>query len=215
MNDLKYWVALHQVSGLGPAAFAKLEGRLGDLETAWHAPLSDLAAAGVPRKVAAETERFRSENEPDEVMGKLEQLGITAIHLRHPEYPAQLAETPAARSVIYVKGQLFAADEKAIAIVGSRNATPYGLEMTRRISYDLARAGVTVVSGLARGIDTAAHRAALEAGAPSPSSVQVSTAYTRSAIFQWLKRSSKTGRFSPSTRRVLAHCRSTSRAEIG
>ena len=52
MNDMKYWVALHQVSGIGPATFAKLEARFGDLETAWHASLSDLASAGVPRKVA-------------------------------------------------------------------------------------------------------------------------------------------------------------------
>jgi len=164
MNDLKYWVAFHQVSGLGPATFAKLEARFGDLETAWRASLSDLVAAGVPRKVAGATERFRDENEPDEVMGGLDHLGITAIHLRHPEYPSQLAETPAAPSVVYIKGEMLAADEQAIAIVGSRDATPYGLEMTRRISYDLARAGVTVVSGLARGIDSAAHRAALEAG---------------------------------------------------
>jgi len=164
MNDLKYWVAFHQVSGLGPATFAKLEARFGDLESAWRTPLSDLVAAGVPRKVAGETERFRNENEPDEVMGGLDALGITALHLRHPDYPSQLTETPAAPSVIYMKGEMLTADEPAIAVVGSRDATPYGLEMTRRISYDLARAGVTVVSGLACGIDTAAHRAALEAG---------------------------------------------------
>ena len=164
MNDLKYWVAFHQVSGIGPATFTKLEARFGDMETAWRSSISDLVAAGVPRKVAGDTERFRDENEPDEIMGEMDHLGITALHLRHPEYPSQLAEIPTAPSVIYVKGQMLAADEPAIAVVGSRDATPYGLEMTRRISYDLARAGVTVVSGLARGIDTAAHRSALEAG---------------------------------------------------
>jgi DNA processing protein len=100
-------------------------------------------------------------------LAEIARLGIQPYHLRHPEYPAQLAETPAAPSVIYVKGQMLAADEPAIAIVGSRDATPYGLEMTRRISYDLARAGVTIVSGLARGIDSAAHRSALEAGVPT------------------------------------------------
>ncbi|MDP6666384.1 MAG: DNA-processing protein DprA, partial [Dehalococcoidia bacterium] len=163
-NDLKYWVAFHQVSGMGPVTFTKLEARFGDLESAWHAPVSSLVAAGVGPKVAAQVDRFRDENEPDEVMGTLERLGIRAIHLRHSDYPAQLAETAAAPSVIYVKGRMLEADEHAVAIVGARDATPYGLEMTRRISYDLARAGVTVVSGLARGIDTASHRAALEAG---------------------------------------------------
>lgn len=164
MNEIKYWVAFHQVSGIGPATFAKLEARFGDLETAWHAPVSDLVAAGVNRNVAAETGRFRDANEPDEVMGKLDRLGIRAVHLRHPEYPARLAETPLAPSVIYVRGRMLAADEQAIAVIGSRDATPYGFEVTRRISYDLARAGVTVVSGLARGIDLASHKAALEAG---------------------------------------------------
>lgn len=164
MNDLKYWVAFHQVSGIGPATFAKLEARFDDLESAWRAPVSDLIAAGVGPKVAAETDRFRDENEPDEVMGTLDRLGIRTLHLRHPEYPARLAETPLAPSVIYLKGRMLAADEHAIAVVGSRDATPYGLEMTRRLSYDLARAGVTIVSGLARGIDSASHKAALEAG---------------------------------------------------
>lgn len=164
MNDLKYWVAFHQVSGIGPATFAKLEARFGDLESAWRAPVSDLIAAGVGPKVAAEADRFRDENEPDEVMGTLDRLGIRTLHLRHPEYPARLAETPLAPSVIYLKGRMLAADEHAIAVVGSRDATPYGLEMTRRLSYDLARAGVTIVSGLARGIDSASHKAALEAG---------------------------------------------------
>jgi len=166
MNDIKYWVAFHQVSGIGPATFAKLEARFGDLESAWRAPVSELIAAGVGPKVAAETDRFRDANEPDEVMGALDRLDIRAIHLRHPEYPARLAETPLAPSVIYLRGKsgVFAADEHAIAVVGSRDATPYGFEMTRRLSYDLARAGVTIVSGLARGIDTASHKAALEAG---------------------------------------------------
>ncbi len=164
MSDIKYWVAFHQVSGIGPATFAKLEARFGDLESAWRAPVSDLIAAGVGPKVAAEANRFRDENEPDEVMGTLDRLGIRALHLRHPEYPARLAETPLAPSVIYLKGRMLATDEHAIAVVGSRDATPYGFEMTRRLSYDLARAGVTIVSGLARGIDSASHKAALEAG---------------------------------------------------
>lgn len=164
MDDIKYWVAFHQVSGIGPSTFAKLEARFGDLESAWRAPVSDLVAAGVRAKVAAEVDRFRDANEPDEVMETMDRLGIQVIHLRHPEYPALLAETPLAPSVIYLKGKMLAADEHAVAVVGSRDATPYGLEMTRRLAYDLARAGVTIVSGLARGIDSASHRAALEAG---------------------------------------------------
>ena len=167
MEDIKYWVAFHRVSGIGPATFTKLEARFGDLESARRAPVSDLIAADVRPKVAAEADRFRDNNEPDEVMGTLDRLDIQALHLRHPDCPARLAETPMAPSVIYLRsntGMLLQADEQAIAVVGSRDATPYGFEMTRRLSYDLARAGVTIVSGLARGIDSAAHKAALEAG---------------------------------------------------
>ena len=164
MNDLKFWVAFHQVSGLGPVGFAKLESRFGDLESAWAAPIADIVAAGIGPKVATRVNEFRDDHDPDEVMETLERFGIRAVHLRHAEYPDRLAEISAAPSVIYVKGQLPGVNENAIAIVGSREATPYGLEMTRRISYDLARAGVTIVSGLARGIDSASHKAALEAG---------------------------------------------------
>ena len=90
MTDMKFWVALHQVSGRGPASFAKLEARFGDMESAWNAPVSDLIAAGIGPKVATATNVFRDEHEPDEVMETLDRLGIEAIHLRHPEYPAQL-----------------------------------------------------------------------------------------------------------------------------
>jgi hypothetical protein len=143
-----------------------------------------------------ETERFRNENEPDEVMGVLDTLGITALHLRHPDYPSQLTETPAAPSVIYMKGEMLTADEPAIAVVGSRDATPYGLEMTRRISYDLARAGVTVVSGLVAVLTPQ------RTGPPSKPVVaqwrflvQGSTACIPSTIFRWPKKLSKTVRY--------------------
>ena len=80
------------------------------------APVSDLIDAGVRPKVAAESDRFRGNNEPDEVMGTLDRLDIQALHLRHPDYPARLAETPMAPSVIYLRsntGMLLQADEQA------------------------------------------------------------------------------------------------------
>jgi DNA processing protein len=80
------------------------------------------------------------------------------------DYPAQLAAIPAAPSALWIAGRLVEADALAVAIVGSRRATPYGLEITEQLSGDLAARGVTIVSGLARGIDTAAHRGALAAG---------------------------------------------------
>jgi DNA processing protein len=168
MNEQKYWVAFHQVSGIGPVSFSKLESHFGEMSKAWDASSAEIAAAGLSAKLVKKIDQFRNDHEPDEIAGKLSELGITAVHLRHPDYPQQLLETAAAPSVIYTKGDVSLNSEPMVAVVGSRDATPYGLEMPRRLSYDLASdlasAGVTVVSGLARGIDTAAHKAALEAG---------------------------------------------------
>src|SRR5262245_49656000 len=80
------------------------------------------------------------------------------------EYPASLAAMPTAPAGLYVRGGLVPADELAVAIVGSRRATGYGLEMAERLARDLAERGITVVSGMARGIDAAAHRGALAVG---------------------------------------------------
>ena len=164
MNEQRYWVALHQVSGIGPVSFSKLESHFGEMSKAWDASSAEIAAAGLPAKLVKKIDQFRNDHEPDEIVGKLSDLGIAAVHLRHPDYPHQLRETAAAPSVIYTKGDVSLNSEPMVAVVGLRDATPYGLEMTRRLSYDLASAGVTVVSGLARGIDSAAHKAALEAG---------------------------------------------------
>ena len=164
MDEQKYWVAFHQVSGIGPVSFSKLESHFGEMSKAWDASTTEIGAAGLFAKMVKKIDQFRNDHEPDEIAGKLSELGISAVHLRHPDYPQQLLETAAAPSVIYTKGDVSLNSEPMVAVVGSRDATPYGLEMTRRLSYDLASAGVTVVSGLARGIDAAAHKAALEAG---------------------------------------------------
>lgn len=80
------------------------------------------------------------------------------------EYPVNLLNTPDPPALLYVKGETLKRDQKAVAIVGSREATKYGLEIAKRFSYELAKNGITIISGLARGIDTEAHKAALSAG---------------------------------------------------
>jgi DNA processing protein len=164
MDDLKYWVALHRISGLGPVRFGKLEARFGTLSDAWQASRADLIAAGIDQKTAGEVVEQRPRIDPDGEMARLEQIGVRAVHRRSPDYPALLAETYDAPSVIYLKGQLTPADSRAVAVVGTRGPTTYGREMARRVAYDLAAAGVTVVSGLARGVDGISHKSALEAG---------------------------------------------------
>ncbi len=164
MDDLKYWVALHRVSGLGPLRFGKLEACFASMEEAWGASRAGLTAAGLDVGTVEDIVSERAAIDPDAEMTRLADAGVRAIHRRSAEYPVLLAEVYAPPSVIYVKGSLTEADRRGVAVVGTRGPTSYGREMAHRLAYDLAKAGVTVMSGLARGIDGTAHKAALEAG---------------------------------------------------
>ncbi|MEX0761936.1 MAG: DNA-processing protein DprA [Dehalococcoidia bacterium] len=164
MEDLKYWVAFHRISGLGPVRFGRLEAHFGSMAEAWVAGPGELAAAGLDRRTVAEVVRERQGIDPDIEMERLEKQHVTPLHLRSPGYPSQLREIYDPPSVIYIKGDITGSEDRSVAVVGSRRATQYGREMARRLSYDLAAAGVTVISGLARGIDGIAHQSALESG---------------------------------------------------
>jgi DNA processing protein len=141
-----------------------LAEHFGSARDAWEAPEDALVSAGLPRAVASELVRQRVSISVDEELDRLERLGVRAIPFDAPAYPHLLRQAPGAPAVLYVLGALVPADDLAVALVGTRRATSYGVDMARRISRDLAANGVTIVSGLALGIDAAAHRAALEAG---------------------------------------------------
>jgi DNA processing protein len=106
----------------------------------------------------------RSRIDPAGELEGLVRKGISVVHPGHPSYPRLLAEISGRPSILYVRGELAPADDASVAIVGTRRATPYGRQAAERVAAELAQAGITVVSGLARGVDAAAHRAALEAG---------------------------------------------------
>ncbi len=163
-EELKYWVAFHRVLGLGPQRFNRMESYFGSLESAWQAEAGELRDAGIAPGLVEEIDTARSSIDPDLEVDRLLRSGITPIHMRSEKYPDLLAEVDDAPPVIYVCGELLPKDLGGIAIVGTRDATSYGVEMASRISGELSSMGVTVVSGLARGIDTAAHRASLRAG---------------------------------------------------
>ena len=162
--ELKFWVAMHRVHGIGPARFRQLLKHFGSMQDAWSAPFSELVAAGIGQENARSLDRLRSGTDPDHEMETLDRLSINAVRLDSPEYPVSLAETYDPPPVLYARGQLAEPSENAIAIVGSRRCTAYGREMTNRIVTGLVESGVSIYSGLARGIDGTAHRAALEAG---------------------------------------------------
>ena len=162
--DLKYWVAFNRIRRLGPIRLRQIEARFGDLSLAWKASQSDLTSVGLDKSTVCEIVSSRPEIDPDSEMEALETAGIDVICLRSPEYPARLAEIYDPPPVLYIRGKLEPGDERSVAVVGTRASSGYGLEMATRLAGGLAANGVTVVSGLAVGIDAAAHRASLDAG---------------------------------------------------
>ena len=162
---LSYWVAFNRVLGIGPVNFRLLLDYFqDDLAVAWRAGSSELARAGLHQKTIDAFLAQRTKIEPERELERLERARVSVLTWRDPAYPALLREIDASPPVLYLKGKLTEADQFALAVVGTRNADSYGQQVTERLASDLARGQVTVVSGLALGIDTLAHTAALEAG---------------------------------------------------
>lgn len=164
MDDLKYWVGFTLVPGIGRVRFSRLERYFPDLEAAWNATPAELAEAGLDQRSVRALQWARSRFSLDEEMNKLERFKVTPITWSQDAYPRRLREIYDPPPVLYVKGTLTGADEWAVAVVGTRKASIYGREAAQLICSDLARSGIIIVSGLARGIDAVAHRAALDVG---------------------------------------------------
>jgi DNA processing protein len=159
----KYWVGFDRVPFIGPVRIQRLLDRFEDLAAAWTASPGELATVLDERSVESLV-RTRATLSLDREMERLERLGMKVATLGDAGYPRLLAEIPAPPPVLYYRGTLVPEDGMAVAIVGTRRSTAYGREVAGRLATELAEAGVTIVSGLARGIDGVAHRAAVKAG---------------------------------------------------
>jgi DNA processing protein len=164
MADIKHWITLTRIPNLGTVKFRLLERYFSSLDEAWMAGLGELKAAGLDDKTARAIVSHRAAISPDGEMEKLERAGVKAINWHDSMYPPRLKEIADPPPVLYVRGGILPEDQRSVAVVGTRKATAYGREVAGALSKDLSRNGVTVVSGLARGIDSVAHRAALESG---------------------------------------------------
>lgn len=162
MSDRAYWLGFHLIPSIGAARLAKLIEAFGDLETAWRASLDELRQAGITGRAARALIEYRDRIDLDREWKRVESAGARILTLADDAYPRMLREITSPPPVLYIKGELTAEDETAIGVVGTRRATRYGRDMTHRLSTGLAQAGVTVISGLARGIDGIAHTAALD-----------------------------------------------------
>ena len=163
-DELKYWVAFSRIPTIGRARVALMEGYFGSLEKAWHAGSGELAAAGLDQRSVKAVLSRRPTVSPDAEMERLSRLEINVFTIKDPGYPSLLSEIYEYPPVLYVKGEILPEDGRSVTVVGTRKTTAYGREVANQIAGDLARNGVTIVSGLARGIDSIAHRAALDAG---------------------------------------------------
>jgi DNA processing protein len=164
MSDLPYWLAFNRVPSVGRARIERLERHFPSLAAAWTAPAGELRAAGIDDKTVQAIVAARGRVSPEAEVERLARLGITALTWHDPRYPARLKETADKPPVLYLRGELTDADEWAVAVVGTRKAGPYGRQAAELIVAGLVASRVTVVSGLARGIDSIAHQAALRAG---------------------------------------------------
>lgn len=164
MSDLRYWVGFNKVRGIGPLRLRALLDHFGDIERAWHASPEILEDVGLDSRSRKNLLAARAELDLDRELERIADEGARVLTWESPDYPRLLLEINAPPPVLYVKGTLTEEDAWAVAVVGTRRASTYGREVTRRLAGALARNGITVVSGMARGIDSVAHRAALEAG---------------------------------------------------
>jgi len=162
-NELKYWVGFSRIPGIGRVKISQLLKHFTTLEHAWKASAGELKKAGLDSKTVDTIVNLRPRISPDDEMESLKQYKVKVLTCDSPVYPQRLKEIYDYPSVLYVRGNLLPEDECCLAVVGTRRPTVYGRQVTEEIVTDLARNKITIVSGLAKGIDSIAHRAALEA----------------------------------------------------
>jgi len=164
MNHLEACIALNMIPQMGPVRLRRLLDAFGSAEKILLARTDQLAAIdGVPRALAENISRWQEFADPSAELKKAADLGAHVITAEDDEYPSALREIHDPPIVLYVRGRLTERDRNAVAVVGSRKATHYATESAKKLSFQMAYAGLTVASGLARGIDTAAHQGALAA----------------------------------------------------
>ena len=158
-----YWLALAQTPGLGPTRARKLIEHFGGVEGVFQATLTELEASGIQVVSAQSLTSGRSIELAQQEMLRAASIGVSCIYLEHSLYPGRLKQIYDPPVIIYVRGNVEAVAEPGVAVVGTRHPTPYGMGMAERLACDLASRGLTIISGLARGVDAAAHRGAVNA----------------------------------------------------
>jgi len=161
-KDLAYWVALSYVRQITPQVFDKLLKKFGMAKNIWKAKEKDLEA--LDHNLAQKIIDLRKSIDPEKLVAEILKKGIKILTIKDKNYPKLLKEIVNPPFLLYIKGEIKLEDEKALAVVGSRRPTNYGREVTESLTWALVHQGFTIVSGMARGIDSVAHKTALKAG---------------------------------------------------
>jgi DNA processing protein len=164
MNEREYLICVSTYIPIGPVRLSLLKSYFGSAKRVWQANFSDLRKTGLSEKLTSGFIKHRNRFNPESYLARLRQNKITVLTKGQHGYPANLLDLEDAPVVLYVKGKIKKGDSFSIAVVGSRKMTLYGREVATKFCSDLARHGLTVVSGLARGVDTVAHETTLKSG---------------------------------------------------
>ena len=157
------WLAITLTPGLGPTRSRRLVELLGSIEAVFRATLTELEATGIPTASAQALGTGRSLELAHEELVKASTAGTQLLAVDDPSYPANLRQIYDPPLILYIHGNVAALSQPGIAVVGTRHPTPYGTAMAERLACDLAARGLVIYSGLARGVDSAAHRGAIAA----------------------------------------------------
>lgn len=162
--DISYLLALHSIDGLGPIRLKRLIDYFQDPKQAWIAPKLTLRSCAIPENVVEQILLKRRELDPEKYAEEILKKGVSVVSLYDDSYPKLLKQIYDPPVILFYKGDLDILNTKSIAIVGTRKVTGYGRIITHQFAFELAKKGLLVVSGLARGVDSVAHMAAIEAG---------------------------------------------------
>lgn len=167
-SEIRFWLALTYVRDIGPAAIKRLLSVFKSPETVFKAKLSEIRGVlNIRESQARNIVEFNEWDRVEKEIQKIKKYNIRIITFDDDEYPESLRQIDAPPMLLYSKGLLNADDKYSVAIVGSRIMTEYGKRVAEKISYELAGYGLTIISGMARGIDTVSHKGALKAGGRS------------------------------------------------
>lgn len=163
-EDELHWLALRLIPGIGTRRAVQLVERFQSPQLLFRCGLSELEAAGVPPAAARSIASGCTFDDAVDQQVRLQQMGAQVVVFHDPRYPEGLRDILDPPLTLFAKGNLDLLSAPGIAVVGTRRPTPYGTAVAERLSTELAGAGLQILSGMARGIDTAAHKAALAAG---------------------------------------------------